>query len=769
MNHQSKECFAKSFEKSDEEPVENLQEAVEKLVEESMDDLENTTKDSNEVTIGGVGEMANEHTTEDVGEDENKGANDADGQAVKETDEGDIKIFFKESVMESFVQESSVVKSLEYFAESSEKSGKEPVEESVKEAVEKLVGESIDDLENTTKDSNEVTIGGVTEMANEHTTEDVGEDENKGANDADGQAVKETDERDIKIFFKESVVKSFVQESSVVKSIEYFAESSEKSGKEPVEESVEEAGEKSDKEFVVNVENTVKVSSEDVSESSLNQNTENHNDKHCEDSQVTNQEGKSPGNLKIMVGSKKCIETPFKKANLFLCAKCDYTCYHEYSLQQHVINNHIQGVFEDALGNDCSKSVSMNSEMTIDDLPKDLSDLRDDSEFASSQEIRMDLQEEEKKDIVEESEIDKDNLETIVEETSINNKHGNVIEDSFFNNLNEGSKKRSSNNHIRKSLERVVWFQCPECDYTCCRAVMLQRHSKRDHQRVIEDVSEFIVDDELEVMNLVKQKFESSNHHLKPIYATEKSRKWERKVSMPVRPRSKSKTTSQVIEDVDGFFITDEVKTKNLVKKMIARQKKVKLGPKYSYCSNKLTNKFSLQSHLKRTHEMKKWFQCPYCTQYTSMTYRSLQKHFQRNHGKKPTWKDIRKFQLTDKNKIEKIRKGSMLKRKKAPHLPSKKNKYQCDECEYATSSRSHLERHVGLAHKMDQWYKCPSCDYVAAYKYDVRKHAQRAHQIYIEDLNGLLITDELMIENLRNNAKKRAKAGQKQKPYVKQ
>ena len=72
--------------------------------------------------------------------------------------------------------------------------------------------------------------------------------------------------------------------------------------------------------------------------------------------------------------------------------------------------------------------------------------------------------------------------------------------------------------------------------------------------------------------------------------------------------------------------------------------------------------------------------------------------------------------------------------------------KFQCLECEYQATQKSHLVTHQKSVH-MGQKFQCPDCEYKATEKGSLKKHEQSVHMVWYNDMFALTRTlDKLSI-----------------------
>merc|ERR1712150_294053 len=60
--------------------------------------------------------------------------------------------------------------------------------------------------------------------------------------------------------------------------------------------------------------------------------------------------------------------------------------------------------------------------------------------------------------------------------------------------------------------------------------------------------------------------------------------------------------------------------------------------------------------------------------------------------------------------------------------IPNNAKHYACNECKYATPSRSHLTEHVKSVHKGIKDYQCTQCSYASSRKSSLKRHLKCMH-----------------------------------------
>ena len=56
-------------------------------------------------------------------------------------------------------------------------------------------------------------------------------------------------------------------------------------------------------------------------------------------------------------------------------------------------------------------------------------------------------------------------------------------------------------------------------------------------------------------------------------------------------------------------------------------------------------------------------------------------------------------------------------------------NPHKCPVCEYDTSYKSALNKHIEAVHEGKKPHKCSKCDYSSSYKGDLKKHLEAVHE----------------------------------------
>ena len=128
-------------------------------------------------------------------------------------------------------------------------------------------------------------------------------------------------------------------------------------------------------------------------------------------------------------------------------------------------------------------------------------------------------------------------------------------------------------------------------------------------------------------------------------------------------------------------------------------------------------SEFKLKKHVELIHEDKRSFRCSECDLKFKLKHH-LKRHFSSVHDGKEFVDEWKK--LKAKNKI-----------KQEPNEECEANNkemYKCECCDYTSTRKSCIVKHMVLRHKELDPYKCSKCDYYSEEKRKMAKHVREVH-----------------------------------------
>ena len=126
-------------------------------------------------------------------------------------------------------------------------------------------------------------------------------------------------------------------------------------------------------------------------------------------------------------------------------------------------------------------------------------------------------------------------------------------------------------------------------------------------------------------------------------------------------------------------------------------------------CSEKFNTTVAHTNHMKHVHQKIKYF-CTECD-YQGNRKLDVKRHRESKH----------EFVTYKCTKCEKHYAGQGKLKLHYESIHEGKWKYECDQCDYKTTRRFFIKRHVKNAH--ERAYKCDQCDFKAIYKYYINAH----------------------------------------------
>jgi len=69
---------------------------------------------------------------------------------------------------------------------------------------------------------------------------------------------------------------------------------------------------------------------------------------------------------------------------------------------------------------------------------------------------------------------------------------------------------------------------------------------------------------------------------------------------------------------------------------------------------------------------------------------------------------------------------------RETPKSPPRKDAYPCDECNFTSSKKFFLDRHIKAVHLKLKDYACSKCKFKTAYKTEIKRHMKNQHNIEV-------------------------------------
>ena len=151
----------------------------------------------------------------------------------------------------------------------------------------------------------------------------------------------------------------------------------------------------------------------------------------------------------------------------------------------------------------------------------------------------------------------------------------------------------------------------------------------------------------------------------------------------------------------------ENTKSWKLHKKMIHQKKKKYLC---SFCPAKFIQKCQLKSHIKNSrlkgHEVKFKHQCPFCPAMFEQKI-GVKMHIETVHEKKKE----HQCSLSSWGR----QKGN--------------KSFKCEVCDYRSSRKCDLKKHISLVHEAKKRFKCDICKAIIITKYGLKRHINSVHE----------------------------------------
>ena len=128
-------------------------------------------------------------------------------------------------------------------------------------------------------------------------------------------------------------------------------------------------------------------------------------------------------------------------------------------------------------------------------------------------------------------------------------------------------------------------------------------------------------------------------------------------------------------------------------------------------------SEFKLKNHVELIHEDKRSFGCSECNLKFKFK-RNLKRHFSSVHDGKEFVDEWKKLKYKRKIKQEPNEEGEA----------NNKEMYKCECCDYTSTRKSCIRKHMVLRHKESEPYNCSKCDYIGEEKRQMIRHVKEVH-----------------------------------------
>jgi KRAB domain-containing zinc finger protein len=297
--------------------------------------------------------------------------------------------------------------------------------------------------------------------------------------------------------------------------------------------------------------------------------------------------------------------------------------------------------------------------------------------------------------------------------------------------------------HITKAHTKTKNFACEHCDYKASVPFLLTKHVRRMHSERVKShlctQCGSMFSERTHLMSHVKyvHKVTKENSicyscgmvirteagmlkHIMEIHGKQVNRTMNEDPTKPF----KCETCSQEFSEFEVLrkHLRDEHKSERDKSLINGVEGKPKIKYRYAcpHCGKLVSNKYSLEHHINKIHELGKRYPCSYCPK-AFFDSQSLKKHELKHTG-------ICRLHDCHVCGKEFSSKSLCLRHVKSVH--EKTEVYVCDTCGFRSFHAYSLTAHIQQVHEKYKPNKCEYCEEGFFYKRDLEKHYTKAHQV---------------------------------------
>ena len=287
--------------------------------------------------------------------------------------------------------------------------------------------------------------------------------------------------------------------------------------------------------------------------------------------------------------------------------------------------------------------------------------------------------------------------------------------------------------HITKKHTKTKNFACEHCDYKASVPFLLTKHMRRKHSEHREK-SHLCQD-----CGAMFTERTFLNAHINNVHKTSKENSFCVYCGLTVRSQSglmkhlkevHNKDSDQLLKVENKYKCGSCDVTEETVEALHSHLKachkdlrEMKDKAKYRYkfacehCNKVVSNRYTLEYHINKYHEMIKRYPCSQCPEafYDSL---SLKKHEDKHNG-------INQFECSHCHKVF-ASKALCTRHVKTIH--EKNEVYKCDLCGFKTFHPTSMTVHRQQVHEKLRPNQCEYCEEAFYYKRDLEKHVTKIH-----------------------------------------